>query len=66
MFKQNTLTQTIQRREARENLIAMYLDWWNDYISYEVYAEHNGLTVEQAKALLKVAKEVHRSPHPDA
>lgn len=50
----------------RINLINAYLDYVNNYLTVERYAEHNGLTVGQAKQLLELAKAVHDSPHPDA
>lgn len=50
----------------RQTLINAYLDWINNYASTETYAEHNGLTLAQAQALLAVAKDVFNSPHPDA
>lgn len=50
----------------REILINAYLDYWNNYITVEKYAEHNGLTVEQGKKLIDLAREVYNSEHPDA
>ena len=50
----------------RDTLIAAYLDFWNNYLTVEKYAEHNGLTESQAGVLLDLAKEVFNSEHPDA
>ena len=50
----------------RETLIAVYLDWRNNYLTVEKYAEHNGLTTEHAGALIALAREVFDSKHPEA
>lgn len=50
----------------REILINTYLDWINNYITIELYAEHNGLTKEQAGILIGVAREVFYSDHPES
>lgn len=51
---------------ARDTLISIYLDWFNNYLSVETFAEHNGLTTEQAQALINLARDVARSEHPEA
>lgn len=51
---------------ARSLLEALYLDYFNNYLSVEKYAEHNGLTTEQAEAVLRLARSVHESQHPEA
>ena len=51
---------------ARAALIEAYRDFYNNYLSVELYAEHNGLTLAQARSLLALAKDVDASPHPDA
>ena len=53
-------------QNARDYLTAIYLDWVNNYVTVFSFAEHNGLTVEQASNLIKLAKEVFNSKHPDA
>lgn len=55
-----------QPASMRETLINAYLDYVNNYLTIEKYAEHNGLTPEQARALLDVARAVYGSKHPDA
>jgi hypothetical protein len=50
----------------RETLIAIYLDWLNNYASLDTFADHNGLYIEQAKDLIRIAKDVYNSDHPDA
>lgn len=52
--------------DARTYMRAAYLDYFNHYLTAEKFAEHNGLTLGQARALLAVAKDVHESPHPEA
>lgn len=49
----------------RETLIAAYLDFLKHYITRAVYAEHNGLTLEQGIAFIALAKSVYESVHPD-
>jgi hypothetical protein len=51
---------------ARDYLAEVWLDWHNNYLSAEVFAEHNGITPEQARKLLAVARSVFDSKHPDA
>ena len=53
-------------QNARDYLTAIYLDWVNNYAWIDTFAEHNGLTVKQAADLIKLAKEVYNSKHPDA
>lgn len=50
----------------RNTLTAAYLDWFNNYLSIDTYAEHNGLTYDQAKAFLELARDVAQSNHPDS
>ena len=50
----------------RDILIAAYLDYKNNYLTVEKYAEHNGLSYEQAMQLILVAISVFNSKHPEA
>lgn len=43
---------------AREWLINLRMTWQNDYASVATFAEHNGLTVKEAIALIMIAREV--------
>ena len=52
-------------KTMRTILENVYLDIFNNYLSIEKYAEHNGITVEQAKILNALAKDVFNSEHPD-
>lgn len=50
----------------RDKLIDVYHDWVNNYLTLPVYAEHNGLTLDQARTLMLLATEVALSKHPEA
>ena len=49
----------------RDTLIAAYLDYINNYASITLYAEHNGLTTNEAQVLLGVARSVFEHSHPE-
>lgn len=49
----------------REALVAAYLDYTNNYLTVELFAEHNHLTVEQALGLINLARAVFNSTHPE-
>ena len=51
--------------DARAYLQSVAHDWHNNYLSAEIFAEHNGLTFSQARVLLQLAIEVNNSPHPE-
>lgn len=42
------------------------LDWRNNYLTVEVFAEHHGLTTGEACTLLDLARDVNRHEHPEA
>lgn len=50
----------------REKLTAIYLDWVNNYLTLETFAEHNGLHLDEAAALIHLAKTIFENPHPEA
>lgn len=50
----------------RDILVKAYLDWLNNYATVALYAEHNGLTEDQAHKLLALAQNVYNCPHPEA
>ena len=52
--------------DARTYLKNVWLDWFNNYITVEKFAEHNGITTEQARLLLAIAGKVYETPHPEA
>lgn len=53
-------------KQLREVLIDVYLDFRNDYLTIEKYAEHNGLAPIDASVLLKLAKDVFDKPHSES
>ena len=52
-------------QNARDYLAQLYLDMVNNYLSLEKFAEHNGITEEQAADLYQLAKSVFNTEHPD-
>lgn len=51
---------------VREQLSAIYHDYFNNYCSVALYAEHNGLTEQQGLALINLAREVVTTRHPES
>jgi len=51
---------------ARDKLIAIYVEYRNYYLTPEGYADVNGLTREQARTLIDLAREVATTDHPEA
>lgn len=51
---------------ARKALNARYLEYVNNYITIERFAENNGLTTDQGQRLIDLAREIHNSPHPES
>jgi hypothetical protein len=50
---------------TREQLNEVYLDWFNNYITIECYADHNGLHIDEAHSLINLARGIHLKAHPD-
>ena len=40
-------------------VIDFYLDWFNNYLTVETIAEHHGLDVDDAKALINMGRYMH-------
>lgn len=53
------------RYSAREYMIDIWLDYWNNYLTVGRYAECNGLTDSQASDLIGIARAVYNSRHPE-
>jgi hypothetical protein len=51
---------------TREQLLDDYMDYINNYLTIEKYAEHRGLTVLESKALILLAESCLRHNHPEA
>lgn len=49
----------------RETLKGLYAEWRNNYLTYDKFAEHNGLTPSQAQRLIHLAREVYETKHPE-
>ena len=52
-------------KNARTYLQECYLDFLNNYLTVERWAEHNGMTVPDAVTFLVLAKNTLESNHPD-
>jgi hypothetical protein len=50
---------------TRESLAKEYLDWRNNYLSPAIFAEHRGMTEEEGKALIELARKAWEETHPD-
>lgn len=53
-------------KQIRDYIIEQYLDFINNYLTIEKFAEHNGLTSEQAQKFLALAQEIFDSKHPES
>ncbi len=42
-----------------DQLRAFYLDWFNNYLTVEKIAEHHGLDLDDAKALIGMGRYMH-------
>ena len=51
---------------TREQLSTDYLDCVNNYLSVALFAEHRGLTVEEAQMLITLGKLCFENNHPEA
>ena len=49
----------------REKLSEIYLDWVNNYLTIEKFAEHNGLYPNEAKTLIDLARDCFHKDHPE-
>lgn len=51
---------------ARDILVALYRDYFNNYLTPETYGKDHGLTKAEAEALLTLARTVEGHPHPES
>jgi hypothetical protein len=51
---------------ARDYLIDLRLDYINNYLTTAKFAEHNGLTEDEARKLLDLTALIAGHPHPEA
>lgn len=49
-------------KTARTQLIELYLDYRNNYLTIAKFAEHNGITKDQAHSLIILALEIFEYP----
>lgn len=61
-----TIADIAMKTEFRDILINVYLDWRNNYLTIDKYAEHNGLLINEARTLIDLSKDVFYHPHPEA
>lgn len=54
-----------KQQQARDYLLALYLDWRNNYLSFATFAEHNGLTEDEAVDIIALAERVAEHDHPE-
>jgi hypothetical protein len=50
---------------AREMALSIYREWFNNFLTVEVFADHHGLEPEHAEALLQACRLIANTPHPD-
>jgi hypothetical protein len=53
-------------RELRDVLIEYYLDYVNNYLTFEKFAEHNGLRENEAMQLIAIGKTLYNTSHPES
>ena len=51
---------------AHKTIEAYYLDFVNNYLTIEKFAEHHGLYVNEAQTLINLGKQINNRPHPEA
>lgn len=51
---------------TRQQLIDVYLDWRNNFLTVHHYAEYYGLHFEEASDLIALSRKVFNSEHPEA
>lgn len=66
MQKGEKIFETKPALNARDTLIALYLDYKNNYVDYKTFAEHHGLTADEAWVLIKLGRGVFLSDHPES
>lgn len=51
---------------TRQDLIALYADWRNNFLTVEKFAAHYGIHEEHACRLIDVLRDIATTPHPEA
>jgi hypothetical protein len=50
----------------RDYLVNQYTDFVNNYLTVELWAEHNGITIPDAVQILALALKLSKENHPEA
>lgn len=50
----------------RDYMHKIYLQWINDFLTIEKFAEFHGLYVDEAQALIDASRLIFERPHPEA
>ena len=45
---------------TNKTLQDIFLDWYNNYLKVELFAEHNGLTIKEATDLIYLSGSIHQ------
>lgn len=45
--------------KAVDDFVDMYLDWVNNFLTIEVFAEHYDITIEKANRVINIGRKVH-------
>ena len=45
--------------KQKEMLADMYLDWFNNFLTYERYAEYYSISVDEAKQVINLGRTYH-------
>jgi hypothetical protein len=51
---------------TRESFHKVYLDWVNNYLTIEKFAEHYGLHINEAESLINLSKTIFENNHPES
>ena len=50
----------------KQNLQHVFLDWFNNFLTVEKFAEHYGLTEAQAAQVIELGKQIHEAQFSEA
>ena len=51
---------------TREQLIAVFLDWKNNFLTIGGFADHYGLYDDEANELINLVRKINDRSHPEA
>lgn len=58
ILNKNANSQT-EAKTMKKRLHALYLSWFNDFLSVEYFAEYYSLTLEQAMRCIDIGRRIH-------